>query len=221
MTRRFISILFLAFCFSTTAQQFTLPGLKFKYSDLEPTIDSVTMRVHYSKHHAGYLKKLNAELPTSNTKSIEEICKSISTYSTSIRNNAGGYYNHSLFWEILSPKPNTKPSPEFEAEINKHFGSVEKLKSLLENKGSGLFGSGWVWLIVTPNKELVVCTTINQDNPLMDINEVKGIPILAIDVWEHAYYLNYQNKRSDYLHSLWEIIDWSIISEKFTKALQQ
>ena len=220
MLNHSLSLLALVICFSFQAQQFTLPELKYKYADLEPTIDSITMRIHYSKHHAGYLKKLNTELGNTNSKTIEEICASISTQSNSIRNNAGGFFNHTLFWEILSPTPSLKPSLELDKVIINQYGSLDALKTLLETKGSGLFGSGWVWLIVTPNKELAVCTTINQDNPIMDIGEVKGTPILAIDVWEHAYYLKYQNKRSDYLHSLWNIIDWKTISEKYNKAIQ-
>ena len=200
--------------------QHTLPKLNYSYSSLEPYVDSITMRIHYSKHHQAYVTNLNKALGGDQTKTLEELFKSISTSSPAVRNNGGGHYNHSLFWELLSPSPSKVPSIELVNQINKQFGSQDSLQRLISANATSLFGSGWVWLIVTPNKELKVTTTSNQDNPLMDVIKENGIPILAIDVWEHAYYLKYQNKRADYLKNIWNVIDWNVVSEKYVNAIK-
>jgi Fe-Mn family superoxide dismutase len=202
------------------SQEFTLPKLNFNFSDLEPYIDSSTMRIHYSKHHQGYVNNLNKALGSENKLGLNEIFKNVSNMSSAVRNNAGGHFNHTLFWEILSPDAEKNVTKPLENQIIKQFGSLDSLKNLITQTGVSLFGSGWVWLIVTKSKELKVVITSNQDNPLMDISFDKGIPILAIDVWEHAYYLKYQNKRVDYLKNIWNVIDWKVISNKFEQALE-
>ena len=203
------------------AQNFSLPKLAYSYSALEPTIDSVTMRIHYTKHHQAYISNLNKALGTSNTKSLTELLNSISTQPAVVRNNAGGHYNHTLFWELLSPTPTKTPSTELMNQITKQFGSLDSLQKTITATGTSLFGSGWVWLIVTPTNELKITTTGNQDNPLMDVVVDKGTPILAIDIWEHAYYLKYQNKRADYLKNIWSVIDWKAISDKYAATLKK
>lgn len=204
------------------AQNFTLPKLPYGYKDLEPYIDAQTMEIHYSKHHQGYVTNLNKAVAGTKfeNQSLEDHLLGISRRSDAIRNNAGGHYNHSLFWEILTPKKNTKPSAELEEQINLYFTSLDSLKKLLNQAASTRFGSGWAWLIVTPDKKLQVCSTGNQDNPLMDINPDRGIPILGIDVWEHAYYLKYQNKRGDYLSAIWNVMNWENVSARYTEALK-
>jgi Fe-Mn family superoxide dismutase len=203
-----------------SAQVHELPNLNYKYADLEPHIDAMTMEIHHTKHHQGYVNNLNNALEGSDgsTLSLEELMMNISKYSTAVRNNGGGHYNHSLFWKILSPKPQLKPSGELQEMIDKEFGSFDNLKSELSKAGATRFGSGWAWLIVTPEGKLAVTSTPNQDNPLMDIAEVRGIPILGIDVWEHAYYLKYQNKRPDYLEAIWKVIDWAAVEENYKDA---
>ena len=216
------NILFVAAILVThfiSAQNFSLPKLAYNYTALEPTIDSVTMRIHYSKHHQAYITNLNKALGTSNTKSLIELLTSVSTQPAVVRNNAGGHYNHTLFWELLSPTPSKTPSPELLNQITKQYGSLDSLQKTLSATGASLFGSGWVWLIVTPDKTLKITTTSNQDNPLMDVVTDKGTPILAIDVWEHAYYLKYQNKRADYLKNIWNVIDWKAVSDKYAATL--
>jgi Fe-Mn family superoxide dismutase len=203
------------------AQTFTLPKLSYAYTALEPTIDSVTMRIHYSKHHQTYINNLNKAIGTSNTKSLTELLNTVSTQPAVVRNNAGGHFNHTLFWELLSPTPSKTPSIELSAQITKQFVSLDSLQKTITATGTSLFGSGWVWLIVTPTKELKITTTSNQDNPLMDLVTDKGTPILAIDVWEHAYYLKYQNKRADYLKNIWNVIDWKAVSDKYAATLKK
>ena len=204
------------------AQNFTLPKLDYDYKALEPHIDAQTMEIHHSKHHQAYVTNLNKAV--SGTKfenqTLEDHLLGVSRRSDAIRNNAGGHYNHSLFWEILTPKKNTQLSAELEAEIKNTFTSLDSLKKLLNQAASTRFGSGWAWLIVTPDRKLQVCSTANQDNPLMDINPDRGIPILGIDVWEHAYYLKYQNKRGDYLAAIWNVVNWESVSAKYTEALK-
>lgn len=203
------------------SQNYTLPKLKYDYTALEPSIDSLTMRIHHSKHHQAYVTNLNKAIKGTNADSLSlnEVLLTISKYPDVIRNNAGGHYNHTLFWEILTAKKNTVPSPELTKAIETSFQSIDSLKKLINQAASTRFGSGWAWLIVTPDKKLVVSSTPNQDNPLMDITKDRGIPIIAIDVWEHAYYLKYQNKRGDYLGAIWELIDWEEISKKYAEAL--
>lgn len=204
------------------SQTHTLPQLKYSYSALEPFIDSTTMKIHHSMHHQTYVNNLNNALvgtPAVNL-SIIDLMLNISTRSEVVRNNAGGQYNHSLFWEILTPVKETKPSLELQKAIETTFGHVDSLKKLVNKAASTRFGSGWAWLIVTPEGKLVVTSTPNQDNPIMDNVKDRGIPIIAIDVWEHAYYLKYQNKRGDYLGAIWNVIDWNSISLKYVEALK-
>jgi Fe-Mn family superoxide dismutase len=204
----------------TTDGPFKMNGLAYQYNELEPYIDAKTMEVHYSKHHLGYANKLNTALKDSdlNTKTIEEILNQLDLNNSALRNNAGGYYNHNLFFEILSPKKDTKPSSSFAEAITRDFGSYENMKSKLTETASGLFGSGWVWLIVDKDGKLKISQTSNQDNPLMSNATEKGTPILGIDVWEHAYYLKYQNKRADYIDGIFNVINWEIVSKKFDSS---
>jgi Fe-Mn family superoxide dismutase len=200
---------------------FTLPKLPYAYDALEPFIDKATMEIHHSKHHQGYVNNLNKALEgsTPSSSSLSDILKNISKYSTAVRNNAGGHFNHSLFWAMLTPHKNTKPSKKLQMQINKQFESLDNLKTLVNEAASKRFGSGWAWLSVANNGDLFISSTPNQDNPLMNITEQQGTPILGIDVWEHAYYLQYQNKRGDYLSAIWNVIDWREISNRYEKTL--
>lgn len=195
---------------------FELPKLNYSYDALEPYIDAKTMEIHHSKHHSGYTSKLNAAIEGSDItgKSIEDILSNISSQSTAVRNNGGGFYNHVLFWEVMSPKGGGEPKGDLFVSIIKNFGSFDKFKEDFSNAAATRFGSGWAWL-VKQDEKLVISSTPNQDNPLMDIAEVKGNPILGLDVWEHAYYLNYQNRRPDYIEAFWNIINWEAVTEKF------
>lgn len=199
---------------------FNLPALPYEFSALEPNIDARTMEIHHGKHHAAYVNNLNAALEGSDAtnKSLEELMASISSYSPAVRNNGGGHFNHSLFWEIMSPNGGGNPSGKLAEAINKDLGGMESFKDAFSKAAATRFGSGWAWLIVTDGK-LVVCSTPNQDNPLMDIAEVKGTPILGIDVWEHAYYLHYQNRRPDYVNSFFNVINWQEVAKRFEAAL--
>ncbi len=201
--------------------QFTQKPLPYAYNALEPFIDSQTMEIHYSKHHAAYIKNLNAAVVGTEAEkmSITEIFANVSKLSPAIRNNAGGHFNHELFWTILTPQKDTKPSSELEKAINESFGSIDALKEKMNTAAATRFGSGWAWLYVDASGKLAVCSTANQDNPLMDIAENKGTPILGIDVWEHAYYLKYQNKRADYLTAIWNVINWTEVSNYFANAM--
>ena len=204
--------------FTINAQsKFELPQLSYAYDALEPVIDAQTMQIHHSKHHQAYVNNLNKALEgtTAENLSLEEIIKNISKYSTAVRNNAGGHYNHSLFWTILTPVKNTQPSERLLQAINQQFGSVDSLKILLNTAASNQFGSGWAWLSLDKNNKLFISSTSNQDNPLMDLAEKQGRPILGIDVWEHAYYLKYQNKRADYLSAIWDVINWDEVSKRY------
>lgn len=199
--------------------KFELPKLPYVYSALEPFIDAQTMEIHHSKHHQGYVTNLNKAIEGTDVQllTLEEIVKNTSKYSTTIRNNAGGHYNHSLFWTLLTPAKNTAPSKRLNDAIIQQFGTLDSLKTLLNQAASKQFGSGWAWLSVDANKKLFVSSTPNQDNPLMDVVEKQGTPILGIDVWEHAYYLKYQNKRGDYLSAIWSVINWDEISKLYDK----
>lgn len=214
-----ICIIIIIFSVSKTNAQpkFQLPQLGYAYDALEPYIDTQTMQIHHLKHHQSYVDNLNKALENTSVQnlSIEEILKNISSYSIAVRNNAGGHYNHSLYWTILTPDKNTKPSERLLQAINQQFGSIDSLKKLLINAAAGHFGSGWAWLSVDNNNKLFISTTPNQDNPLMDIAEKKGRPILGIDVWEHAYYLKYQNRRMDYLLAIWNVINWEEVSRRY------
>ncbi len=200
---------------------FELPALHYATDALEPHIDKTTMEIHHDKHHQAYVTNLNKALegkPEANS-SIEEIVKNISKYPAAVRNNGGGHYNHSLFWNILGPNKGGEPTGDLAKAINETFGSFAELKTKLQEAGATRFGSGWAWLSVGADKKLQVSSTPNQDNPLMDIAEAKGTPILGIDVWEHAYYLKYQNKRPDYLAAIWNVINWDAVAELYKKAL--
>lgn len=197
----------------------TLPALGYAFDALEPHIDALTMQIHHDRHHQAYVDNLNKALAGTDGegKSLEELIANISKYPAAVRNNGGGHWNHTLFWEILGPS-GSQPSGALADAINAAFGSLDALKEKMNTAGTTRFGSGWAWLIVKDGK-LDVCSTPNQDNPLMDIAEVKGTPILGIDVWEHAYYLKYQNKRPDYLGAIWNVINWDAVAAKYNAAL--
>ena len=199
---------------------FKLPDLPYAFDALEPHIDARTMEIHHDKHHAGYTSKLNAALEGSDMadKSIEEVLANVSSAGTGVRNNGGGFYNHSLFWKILSPNGGGKPTGELSSAIDKAFGSYDAFKEKFSTAAAGQFGSGWAWLIVKDNGELAVTSTPNQDNPLMDVAEEKGTPILGIDVWEHAYYLNYQNRRTDYVDAFFNLVNWDEVNQRYQAA---
>jgi superoxide dismutase, Fe-Mn family len=194
-----------------TNNEFTLPKLSYAYDALEPFIDKMTMEIHHSKHHNAYVTNLNkAIVGNSNTvgKSIEEICGMAGKLGDTIRNNGGGHYNHSLFWSLMKPNAEKMPKGDLADAINANFGSFDKMKEAFNDAAMKRFGSGWAWLVLDANKKLQIGSTPNQDNPLMDVATLKGTPILALDVWEHAYYLKYQNKRKDYVESWWNLVDW-------------
>lgn len=199
---------------------FTLPDLPYAFDALEPHIDARTMEIHHDKHHAGYTNKLNAALEGSDLqgKSIEAILKKAGSAGAGVRNNGGGFYNHSLFWEVMSPDGGGKPSGDLGQAIDKAFGSYDAFKDKFSSAAGSRFGSGWAWLIVKDNGELAVTSTPNQDNPLMDVAEEKGTPILGIDVWEHAYYLNYQNRRPDYVNAFFSVVNWDAVAKRYAAA---
>lgn len=198
---------------------FTLPALPYAHEALEPHIDATTMQIHHGKHHQAYVDNLNKAIAGTEheNKSLEELVATAGKISPAVRNNGGGHWNHSFFWEILGPNAGGAPTGELAEAINSTFGSFDELKTKINTAGATRFGSGWAWLIVKDGK-LEVTSTPNQDNPLMDVAEVKGTPILGIDVWEHAYYLKYQNKRPDYLAAIWNVINWNKVAEHYAKA---
>lgn len=200
--------------------KFQMVALPYSYDALQPHIDAKTMEIHYSKHHLGYTNNLNKAIAGTDleSKTIEEILSGLDLENKAIRNNAGGFYNHNLFWEILSPEK-TEPSGALLEKINADFGSVDTLITQLKEAGAKQFGSGWAWLVVNKDGKLQVGSTANQDNPLMPNIGISGTPILGIDVWEHAYYLNYQNKRADYLDTIFNIINWNEVAKKYDAAL--
>lgn len=205
---------------------FKLPELPYYYDSLEPHIDEKTMKVHHQKHHQGYTDKLNKAIKGTELedKTIEQIMRNVSEYSTAIRNNGGGYYNHSLFWKSMSPKGGGQPEEitRIYKGLNMAFGTFDGFKEKFKEAATGQFGSGWAWLCVDePVGDLYICSTPNQDNPLMDVNDFKGLPILGVDVWEHAYYLKYQNRRADYVDAFFEVIDWKVIEERYLGARTQ
>ncbi|MCW5906746.1 MAG: superoxide dismutase [Chitinophagales bacterium] len=198
---------------------FTLPNLPYAFNALEPHIDARTMEIHHGKHHAAYVNNLNAAIQGTEweNKSLEEILANVSKLSPAVRNNGGGHWNHSMFWEIMAPNAGGEPTGALAEAINGAFGSFDKFKEEFSKAAVTRFGSGWSWLVVSGGK-LVVTSTPNQDNPLMDIAEVKGVPILGLDVWEHAYYLNYQNRRPDYVGAFYNVINWNAVAERFSTA---
>lgn len=199
---------------------FELPKLDYAYDALEPYIDARTMEIHHTKHHGGYTSKLNAAIEDNDLdgKSIEELLANVSRHSTAVRNNGGGYYNHNLFWKVMAPNAGGKPEGELLAAIEKEFGSFDQFKETFNNAAATRFGSGWAWLVKQNNGKLVVGSTPNQDNPLMDVSELKGTPILGLDVWEHAYYLKYQNKRPEYIDAFWNVVNWDEVARRFETA---
>ena len=206
------------------ADAFSLAPLPYGYDALEPVIDKATMQIHHGKHHQAYVSNLNAQVatyPELKGMSVEQIMASVSKYNAAVRNNGGGHYNHTLFWKLMAPvgKGGT-PSASLSKAIERDFGSLEKMKEAFEKAGATRFGSGWAWVIVTADKKLAVTSTPNQDNPLMDVAEAKGMPILAADVWEHAYYLKYQNKRVDYLKNWWSVVNWNEVNARFDAAMK-
>jgi Superoxide dismutase len=198
---------------------FTLPALPYAHDALEPHIDTTTMQIHHGKHHQAYVDNLNkaiAGTPHEN-KSLEELVRNAGAISPAVRNNGGGHWNHTFFWENLSPKGGGKPSGALASVIDSTFGSFDAFKEKFNNAGMTRFGSGWAWLIVKDGK-LEITSTPNQDNPLMDVAEVKGLPLLGVDVWEHAYYLKYQNRRAEYLNAFWNVIDWNKVAARYEAA---
>ncbi|HTJ13428.1 MAG TPA: superoxide dismutase [Dinghuibacter sp.] len=198
---------------------FTLPPLPYAFDALEPHIDAQTMQIHHDKHHQAYVDNLNKAIDGTPHagKSLEELVKTAGTISPAVRNNGGGHWNHSFFWEILAPNAGGEPEGKLADAIKGTFGSLDAFKEKLSTAGATRFGSGWAWLIVKDGK-LEVSSTPNQDNPLMDVAEVKGTPILGVDVWEHAYYLKYQNRRPEYLKAFWNVVNWSKVAEHYAKA---
>lgn len=198
---------------------FELPSLPYSHDALEPHIDTRTMEIHHGKHHAGYTSKLNAAVAGTELegKSIEEILAS-GTLSAGVRNNGGGFYNHCMFWEVMSPNGGGAPTGDLAAAIDAAFGSLDAFKETFSNAAATRFGSGWAWLCVKDGK-LSVCSTANQDNPIMKGVSCDGAPIMGIDVWEHAYYLNYQNRRPDYINAFFSVVNWEKVAENFAKAI--
>jgi Fe-Mn family superoxide dismutase len=198
------------------ATKFELPKLDYAYDALEPYIDARTMEIHYTKHHAGYTNNLNNAVQGTEYegREIEDLFGKVSALPAAIRNNGGGFYNHSLFWKVMSPKGGGMPGGDLADAINKYFGSFDKFRELFSNAAATRFGSGWAWLVAS-NGELKVTSTPNQDNPLMDVADVKGTPVLGLDVWEHAYYLKYQNRRPEYIAAFWNIVNWEEVARRF------
>ncbi len=199
---------------------FELPALPYDENALEPHIDARTMNIHHTKHHNAYVTKLNGAVEGTDAanKSLDEINANVGSYSPAVRNNGGGHYNHSLFWTILAPNGGGTPGGELLAAIESKFGTFDDFKTEFANAAATRFGSGWAWLSVDASGELFVSSTPNQDNPLMDLAEVKGTPILGLDVWEHAYYLNYQNRRPDYISAFWNVVNWGEVEKRFAAA---
>ena len=204
------------------SNEYVQQPLPYGYAALEPFIDAMTMEIHYTKHAAAYAKNLAdacvAEKVDTNTTGLTDLLKNIAHYSPKMRNNAGGHYNHELFWQLMKPAPATAPSGALAEAITKTFGSFDAFKTAFGDAAKTRFGSGWAWLIVKTDGSLAVSSTPNQDNPLMDVAETKGSPILGLDVWEHAYYLKYQNKRPDYINAWWNLVNWEYVQKRFAEA---
>lgn len=198
---------------------YELPALNYNYDALEPFFDSKTMEIHYSKHHQAYINNLNKAIQGTNAENLplENILQNISKYSTTIRNNGGGHWNHAFFWKILKINNGTLPKGKLKMQIEKDFGSFDNFKSEFSKAAMSRFGSGWAWLIISDGK-LKVTSTPNQDNPLMDIAEIKGIPLIGLDVWEHAYYLKYQNRRNEYVENFWNVVNWDYVEQLYNQV---
>ncbi len=199
----------------------TLPNLPYAFDALVPYIDAKTMEIHHGKHHQAYVNNLNAAIAGTDAEnlSLEDLMKSISKQSAAVRNNGGGHYNHSLFWTIMAPNAGGTPDGALAAAIEKDLGGFEKFKEDFSKAAATRFGSGWAWLCVKADKSLCVCSSPNQDNPLMDISECPGTPILGLDVWEHAYYLNYQNRRPDYIAAFFNVVNWAEVAKRYAAAI--
>ncbi|MEJ7692569.1 superoxide dismutase [Daejeonella sp.] len=199
---------------------FELPALSYATDALEPHIDKTTMEIHHGKHHQAYVDNLNKALAGTDgeNQSIEDIQKNVSKYSAPVRNNGGGHFNHSLYWSVMAPNAAGAPSGDLAKAIDEAFGSFDEFKKKFAEAGTTRFGSGWAWLSVAGDGKVQVSSTPNQDNPLMDVAEVKGTPILGMDVWEHAYYLKYQNKRPDYIAAFWNVVDWNAVADRYAKS---
>ncbi len=207
------------FDFNADGTPFQQQPLGYQYNALEPVIDAMTMEIHYTKHAAAYAKNLadacTAEKVDTSSAKLEDLLMNISKYSPKMRNNGGGHYNHELFWKSMAPANSTTLQGKLKDAIEKSFNSVDAFKTQFTDAGKGRFGSGWAWLVLTNDKKLVIGSTPNQDNPLMDISELKGFPVLGLDVWEHAYYLKYQNRRPDYITAWWNVVNWDFIGKRF------
>lgn len=203
---------------------YTQQPLPYNYNALEPSIDAQTMEIHFTKHAATYAKNLAeataAEGVNITGTTLESLLADIAKYTPKMRNNAGGHYNHELFWKVMAPKSNAKPGGALLSAIQKSFGSFEAFTTQFGDAGKTRFGSGWAWLVLTPDKQLKIGSTPNQDNPLMSVSELKGFPVLGLDVWEHAYYLKYQNKRPDYITNWWNVVNWKFVSERYDTAMK-
>ena len=199
-----------------------LAPLPYAHDALEPYIDKMTMEIHHGRHHQAYVTNVNNAIAGTEmeTMSLEDIFKNMSKYPMAVRNNGGGHWNHHLFWEIMAPNAGGKPSGDLLAAIEKHFGSFESFQEKFSQAGATRFGSGWAWLIVDANGDLQVTSTPNQDNPLMDVADVQGMPILGVDVWEHAYYLKYQNRRPEYLSNFWNVINWPEVERRYHEIVK-
>ena len=201
---------------------FEFPSLPYAYDALEPHIDKLTMEIHHTKHHRAYFDKFVAAIAGTEleSKTLEEIFAGISKAPVAVRNNGGGFFNHNLFWEILSPNGGGQPTGKLAEAITAKFGSIDEFKAKFNDAAANRFGSGWAWLSVKADNSLCVCSSPNQDNPLMDVHDCQGTPILGLDVWEHAYYLKYQNRRPDYIGAFWSLVNWDKVAENYTKALK-
>lgn len=199
---------------------FELPALSFATDALEPHIDKATMEIHHGKHHQAYVDNLNKALlgTDGENQGIDDIQKNVSKYPMPVRNNGGGHFNHTLYWSVMGPNAGGAPAGDLAKAIDETFGSFEEFKKKFAEAGTTRFGSGWAWLSVSSDGKVQVSSTPNQDNPLMDVAEVKGTPILGMDVWEHAYYLKYQNKRPDYIAAFWNVVDWNAVADRYAKA---
>ncbi len=200
----------------------TLPALPYATNALEPHFDTMTMEIHHGKHHNAYVTNLNNAIKGTDAEnlSLEDLVKNISKYPMPIRNNGGGHWNHSFFWQVIAPNAGGMPTGKLADAIAAEFGSFDVFKEKFAAAGVSRFGSGWAWLCVDANKKLCVCSTPNQDNPLMDVADCKGIPILGLDVWEHAYYLHYQNRRPDFIGAFWNVVNWAEVSRRYDEAMK-
>jgi Fe-Mn family superoxide dismutase len=207
---------------TASASPFSLPALPYAPSALEPAIDAKTMEIHHGRHHKAYVDNLNAKVdrfPVLSQLTLEQVQAQVSRFDAGVRNNAGGHYNHSLFWSLMAPEGHGgRPSPALNAKLVQTFGSEEAFRSRFSDAASRIFGSGWAWLILEPDGSLAITTTSNQDNPLMDVVSERGTPLLALDVWEHAYYLQHQNKRADYIKAWWPLVRWTEVNARFEAA---